>query len=232
MSRVRRSVATWARDTSEQLSLWQTIVLFLLSACVLFVKMKDFVVAIWSKLAEEFENFFHAFASLQEVEEDPTLGFSAELSPRAPPAHGTASSSYVVTPPASPTGELLPMLLDSITRGVLWDKLCLPRSISLLYRLRRVNRAWRDFVGTTIEWTALEVTRLDNPGYERFARKWRGSHKRRTRFERYNIEIGNLNVLLSETQRSISGLVWRTQAPPVAADPGLDYYAEVALGVM
>jgi hypothetical protein len=168
------------------------------------------VVALWAGLAEEFEEFFDAFSSVTLGEAKGDLLYDLSTIPTfGPPLVPVTTPPACVT--ALPTrvtcgGQLLPLLLDSITTGVLWDKLRLPHSILLLYRLRRVNKAWHDFVGTTIEWTALEFTKMDNPGYLRFARKWRGRHRYRTRFKRYNIEIGNLNIVLLEPQRFVRGL--------------------------
>ena len=73
--------------------------------------------------------------------------------------------------------------------------------------------------------------------YEQFACRWRGRHKYRTRFERYNIEIGNLNVILSEFQFQVGNLVWcigaeSTSTVEPVADGGLDFYSQMAMDLM
>ena len=65
-------------------------------------------------------------------------------------------------------GTLLPPLDDELVVREIWPLLHKRVNVSLLWRMRRVNRAWRDRVGTTVEWTALEVVRVDAPGYLRY----------------------------------------------------------------
>jgi hypothetical protein len=50
------------------------------------------------------------------------------------------------TPPASQRGGLFTLLPERVCKGILWDKIRLPQSISLLYRLRHVSTEWRDFI--------------------------------------------------------------------------------------
>ena len=69
-------------------------------------------------------------------------------------------------------------------------------NISLLWRLRRVNRAWKKNVGTTVEWAALEMVRIDSPGllqYLAYRHELRPSL-----LERVEDELRALTVLLAE----------------------------------
>jgi hypothetical protein len=181
MSHPRWSVEAWAQDTAGHVYL-------------LFAKVKNLVASLRTASADEYDEFFDSFANL-------SLG---ELTP--PEAERCCMGHSA--PPVSHNGRMLLPLPDSLVTDVRWRHI--PRSISLMCRLRRVNRAWRDYIVTTVEWIALEFTKLDSRGYERFAWRWRGFHRRRTRFERYNIEIGNLNVVLSEPQFPKGNLVWCT----------------------
>ena len=63
---------------------------------------------------------------------------------------------------------LLPPLSDELVLSRVWPLLHKRVNISLLWRLRRVNRAWKREVGTTIEWAALEMVRVDSPGLLRY----------------------------------------------------------------
>ena len=92
--------------------------------------------------------------------------------------------------------SLLPPLSDEIVLNRIWP--CLQRkvNISLLWRLRRVNKAWKESVGTTLEWTALEVVRVDTPGYIQYLRD-RGERRASLR-ERVEDEVRAITRLLSE----------------------------------
>ena len=59
---------------------------------------------------------------------------------------------------------LLPPLSDELMLGRVWPLLHRRVNISLLWWLRRVNKAWKRQVGTTVEWAALEMVRVDSPG--------------------------------------------------------------------
>lgn len=92
--------------------------------------------------------------------------------------------------------RLLPPLSDEIVLNQIWP--CLQREVntSLLWRLRRVSKAWKESVGATLEWTALEVVRIDSPGYVRFLRD-RGERRPSLR-ERLEDELKAIRELLSE----------------------------------
>jgi hypothetical protein len=68
--------------------------------------------------------------------------------------------------------------------------------VSLMWRLRRVNRDWKKSVALTLEWAALEVVRVDSPGYIQFL-KDRGE-RRPSLQERAEDELRLIAVLLSE----------------------------------
>jgi len=63
---------------------------------------------------------------------------------------------------------LLPPLNDELVLSHIWPRLHRRVNISLLWRLRRVSRAWKEGVGTTREWAALEMVRLDRPGLAQY----------------------------------------------------------------
>ena len=56
---------------------------------------------------------------------------------------------------------LLPPLSDELVLSRIWPLLHQRVNESLLWRLRRVNRAWRGIEGTTLEWAALEMVQID-----------------------------------------------------------------------
>ena len=62
---------------------------------------------------------------------------------------------------------LLPPLNDELVLHKIWPLLHRKVNVSLLWRLQRVNMTWRGKIGTTLEWSALEMVRLDSPGYLR-----------------------------------------------------------------
>ena len=159
---------------------------------------------------EEYDEFFDSFASLSfdDASTVPRVG--------------------CITPPVSENSGLLLLIPHLVTTTTVWNKLRSPPSISLLYRLRHVSRGWKNFVSTTQEWAALEFTKLDTPGYERFVAYWHGIHYKRTRFERFSIEMGNLNLVLSEARVPLCDCPCCV-APVLARDDELSHYAEMAL---
>lgn len=70
--------------------------------------------------------------------------------------------------------SLLPPLPDTVVKIHIFPRLVESVGPSMLWRLRRVNRTWYDFVGSLLEWCALEFVRLDAPGYLRKVAKTRG----------------------------------------------------------
>ena len=93
-------------------------------------------------------------------------------------------------------GTLLPPLDDKLVLRRIWPLLHKRVNVSLLWRLRRVNRVWREKVGTTVEWAALEMVRLDSPGYLRyFADR---SERQPSLHERVESELSAFTILLSE----------------------------------
>ena len=60
---------------------------------------------------------------------------------------------------------LLPPLSDELVLTRIWPLLHQRVNVSLLWRLRWVNRVWREKVNTTVEWAALGVVRVDSPGF-------------------------------------------------------------------
>ena len=91
---------------------------------------------------------------------------------------------------------LLPPLSDEIVLSRIWPLLHQRVNISLLWRLRRVNRAWRVKVGTSLEWAALEMVRVDAPGLARYLK--RKGEKYPTLRERVESEMRSFASLLGE----------------------------------
>ena len=112
---------------------------------------------------------------------------------------------------------LLPPLSDELVFLHIWPLLHQRVNVSLLWRLRRVNRAWKKKVGTTLEWAALEFVRIDSPGYLRFLRN-RGERRPPLR-ERVERELQSLIVLLAEDLWDFSSPVRMLQSSPVGSGP-------------
>lgn len=109
---------------------------------------------------------------------------------------GSQSSSEEVRGETIGGARLLPPLSDEFVLTRIWPLLHREVNVSLLWRLRRVSRAWKESVATTLEWAALEVVRVDSPGYIRYLR---GRGERRSSLqERVKDELRAISVLLSE----------------------------------
>ena len=91
---------------------------------------------------------------------------------------------------------LLPPLTDELVLAKIWPLLHKKVNVTLMWRLRRVSRDWKRSVAQTLEWAALEVVRVDSPGYLRFLRE-RGE-RRPSLQERVEDELRSVTVLLSE----------------------------------
>jgi hypothetical protein len=97
---------------------------------------------------------------------------------------------------ATGVATLLLPLSDELVITRVWPLLHRKVDVSLLWRLRRVNRAWKRNVATSLEWAALEIVRVDAPGYLQYLRD---RHERRPSLqERVEDELRSLSVLLSE----------------------------------
>ena len=57
----------------------------------------------------------------------------------------------------------LPSLCDKLVLSRIWPLFHYRVNMSLLWRLRQVNRAWKDCVGGTLEWVALDIVQVDSP---------------------------------------------------------------------
>ena len=98
---------------------------------------------------------------------------------------------------------LLPPLNDELVLHRIWPLLHKRVNVSLLWRLRRVNRAWKGKVGTTLEWSALEMVRLDSPGYLRVLASRRVP--RPSLRERVESERTSFSILLAERLVDFTG---------------------------
>ena len=91
---------------------------------------------------------------------------------------------------------LLPPLSDELVYRRVWPLLHRKVDVSLLWRLRRVSRAWKESVATSLEWAALEIVRVDAPGYLQYLRD---RHECPPSLqERVEDELRSISVLLSE----------------------------------
>ena len=55
-----RSVKAWAREVADESTLWEAMVIFFISACMMIQKILDFS----NGLSEEYDKFFDSFAAL------------------------------------------------------------------------------------------------------------------------------------------------------------------------
>lgn len=94
------------------------------------------------------------------------------------------------------SATLLPPLSDRLVLERIWPLLHKRVNVSLLWRLRRVSRAWKRNVGVSLEWAALEVVRIDAPGLIRYLEERR--ERRPPLRERVEDELRAIKVLLSE----------------------------------
>ena len=112
---------------------------------------------------------------------------------------------------------LLPPLSDELVLERVWPHLHKRVNISVLWRLRRVNRAWKVKVGTTLEWAALEMVRLDSPGFLRLvADRCEPRPSLRERVER---EMESFSVLLAEHLEDFVGQPSSEQSRGVCREP-------------
>ena len=94
------------------------------------------------------------------------------------------------------TATLLPPLSDELVLERIWPLLHKRLNISLLWRLRIVNRSWHRSVAQTLEWSALEVVRVDTPGLIRYLDERR--ERRPPLRERVEDEMKAISLLLYE----------------------------------
>ena len=59
----------------------------------------------------------------------------------------------------------LPSLSDGLVFSQIWPHFHRRVNISFLWRLWRMNRAWKEGVGTTLEWAILDMVHLDTPSF-------------------------------------------------------------------
>ena len=91
---------------------------------------------------------------------------------------------------------LLPPLSDELVLTRIWPLLHQRVNVSLLWRLRRVNRAWKGKVSNSLEWAALEMVRVDSPGFIRYLEK--NCESRPSLRDRVESELKSFAVLLCE----------------------------------
>lgn len=115
---------------------------------------------------EDLDEFYDAFVSLN-LGDSAAAGSSIQSSDEVLTIE--RSSVFPRSGSSAPsTSTLVSGLHDQLVRSQVWNSLNSPPTMLTLQRLRRINRSWRSFVDTTVEWSAMEFTRLDTPGYNRF----------------------------------------------------------------
>ncbi|KAL2652777.1 hypothetical protein R1flu_020905 [Riccia fluitans] len=81
---------------------------------------------------------------------------------------------------------LLPQLPNDVVESEIWPRLT--HTPVLLWNLRRVNRAWRNLVGSSVQWSALELVRINDPSYRHLSV---GRRETISSLLQYKIEILN-----------------------------------------
>ena len=97
---------------------------------------------------------------------------------------------------------LLPPLGDELVLTRIWPLLHQRVNVSLLWRLRRVNRAWKRSVGASLQWAALETVKVDTPGLMRYLREQ--GERRPSLRDQVEGEMKSIAVLLAENLVSYS----------------------------
>lgn len=97
---------------------------------------------------------------------------------------------------------LLPPLSDELVFSHIWPRLHQKVNISLLWRLRRVSRAWKEGVGATREWAALEMVQVDSPGFVQYLVD--RCECRPSLRDRVESELKSIDFLLSECLEEFS----------------------------
>ena len=96
----------------------------------------------------------------------------------------------------SEEATLLPPLSDELVLSQIWPLLHQRVNVSLLWRLRRVNKAWKGRVGSSLEWAALEMVRVDSPGFMHYLAK--NGENRPSLRDRVESEARSFELLLCE----------------------------------
>ena len=91
---------------------------------------------------------------------------------------------------------LLPPLNNELVFTQIWPRFHQSLNISLLWRLRRVNRAWREGVGKTLEWATLDMVPVDTPNFVWYLSK---HHERRPSLQdRVESKVKSFKLLFAE----------------------------------
>lgn len=91
---------------------------------------------------------------------------------------------------------LLPPLSDRLVLERIWPLLHQRVNVSLLWRLRRVSRAWKENVARSLEWAVLEVVRVDTPGLTQYLEE--RQERKPPLQEQVEDELRSTLVLISE----------------------------------
>lgn len=115
-----------------------------------------------------------------------------------------------------------PPLSDDLVLRRIWPLLHRRVNISLLWRMRRVNRSWRENVAKSLEWAALEVVKIDTPGLVRYLED--RQECRPSLRERVEAELLSISVLLSE---DLMDFVPQSRSVRAGADEFLETWGPV-----
>lgn len=200
------------RNTENSSGLqWESFLLSVLAVCLFFRHILDRVGAsvgdaFFSSLEGVRPGVLHETVTQDSLDEElhnlahsssnsSSSGLESVISPSL-----SSETDHAVSEPMLQRGlehsSILPPLPDIIVIKVLWPKLNDPPSISLLYRLRRVNKTWMRLISGTVEWSALEFVKLDNTGYLQSIRRF--GKPRLSRNTRLRAEIHCFRRLLHE----------------------------------
>lgn len=122
---------------------------------------------------------------------------------------------------------LLPPLSDDLVLTRIWPLLQRRVNVSLMWRLRRVSRAWKRSVSMTLEWAALEVVHVDSHGYTRYLKE--RCESRPSLHERVEDELRSITVLLSERLSNFapqSAVAWSRVEDREQVDKDEDLFAD------
>ena len=140
----------------EQLSMWESFLIFLWSFSVLAKKLLD-IVSPW--ITESVQQTV-TNEELVESESRDLLGIVRVV----------LSESVDETSPSSTRLDdsefLLPPLLNDVVSWVVWHQLIVTANRAMVFRFGRINHQWRYFIRSTFEWQILQFMQVDRIGFQ------------------------------------------------------------------
>ncbi|KAG0555848.1 hypothetical protein KC19_11G008200, partial [Ceratodon purpureus] len=183
-------VTAFCAHVEQDLSLWQTFLLFLWTLSVLV-----------RKFARETTGYFRSW--FLESLGDRNHGEREEQGQERNPVLESATADVDVDESTSSVnGTLIQRLPDALVRDQLWLVLMRCPSVPLLQQLRLVSKSWNRFVLTTVEWNTWVFMRIDSPGYCRYLTSHGLEYQPFSL--RYEIEVAAFRFLLMEDMSEIA----------------------------